>query len=210
MATSKTLAPTNVTISIPAMTDQPNASVLANCADKEADAINALNSQLVKDFGSKTVSDFESALVTLGNSLGAGGVAHFTVAFSNASGVFTAASYVGFVEKITTNRLTVILSRNVVNQTVCGRYNGSWAWDEYALGSMMVTEELTYSSTDSYFPVTGTPKNGVQICVLGRNISSGAIYALWYSHTQRAFRIGATLTGNAPSNGDKVVVQYLA
>ena len=46
MATSKTLAPTNVTISIPAMTDQPNASVLANCADKEADAINALNSQL--------------------------------------------------------------------------------------------------------------------------------------------------------------------
>lgn len=46
MATSKTLAPTNVTISIPAMTDQPNASVLANCADKEADAINALNSQM--------------------------------------------------------------------------------------------------------------------------------------------------------------------
>ena len=46
MATSKTLAPTNVTISIPAMTDQPNASVLANCADKEADAINALNSQI--------------------------------------------------------------------------------------------------------------------------------------------------------------------
>ena len=46
MATSKTLAPTNVTISIPAMAEQPNASVLANCADKEADAINALNSQL--------------------------------------------------------------------------------------------------------------------------------------------------------------------
>ena len=46
MATSKTLAPTNVTISIPAMTDQPNASVLANCADKEADAINALNSNI--------------------------------------------------------------------------------------------------------------------------------------------------------------------
>ena len=46
MATSKTLAPTNVTISIPEMTDAPNASVLANCADKEADAINALNSQI--------------------------------------------------------------------------------------------------------------------------------------------------------------------
>ena len=137
MATSKTLAPTNVTISIPAMTDAPNASVISNCIDKEADAINALNSQLVKDLGSKTVSDFESAIVTLGNSLGTGGVAHFTVAISSASGVFSAASYIGFVEKITTNRLTVILSRNVVNQTVCGRYNGTWAWDEYALASKM-------------------------------------------------------------------------
>ena len=53
MATSKTLAPTNVTISIPAMTDQPNASVLANCADKEADAINALNSQIATGLASK-------------------------------------------------------------------------------------------------------------------------------------------------------------
>lgn len=46
MAVSKTLTPTNVTISIPAMTDQPDASVFSNCVDKEADAINALNSQL--------------------------------------------------------------------------------------------------------------------------------------------------------------------
>ena len=46
MATSKTLTPTNETISIPAMTDQPDASVFSNCVDKEADAINALNSKL--------------------------------------------------------------------------------------------------------------------------------------------------------------------
>ena len=46
MATSKTLTPTNETISIPAMTDQPDASVFSNCIDKEADAINTLNSQL--------------------------------------------------------------------------------------------------------------------------------------------------------------------
>lgn len=46
MATSKTLAPTNVTISIPAMADAPDASVFSNCVDKEADAINALNSNL--------------------------------------------------------------------------------------------------------------------------------------------------------------------
>lgn len=45
MATSKTLAPTNVTISIPAMTDAPDQSVNSNCIDKLGDAVNALNSQ---------------------------------------------------------------------------------------------------------------------------------------------------------------------
>lgn len=53
MATSKTLAPTNVTISIPAMTDAPDQSVNSNCIDKLGDAVNALNSQTakVKNFG---------------------------------------------------------------------------------------------------------------------------------------------------------------
>ncbi len=46
MATSKTLTPTNVTISIPEMTDSPDASVFSNCVDKEADAINTLNSKI--------------------------------------------------------------------------------------------------------------------------------------------------------------------
>lgn len=46
MATSKTLSPTNVTISIPAMTDVPDASVFSNCVDKEADAINTVNTNL--------------------------------------------------------------------------------------------------------------------------------------------------------------------
>ena len=40
MATSKTLKPTNVTISIPAMSDRPNQSVNSNCIDKLADAVN--------------------------------------------------------------------------------------------------------------------------------------------------------------------------
>ena len=45
MATSKTLAPTNVTINIPALADQPDASVFSNCIDKEADAINDLTTR---------------------------------------------------------------------------------------------------------------------------------------------------------------------
>lgn len=46
MATSKTLTPTNVTIQIPEFTDQPDQRVNSNCLDKEADAINALNTQI--------------------------------------------------------------------------------------------------------------------------------------------------------------------
>ena len=46
MATSKTLTPTNVTIQIPEFTDQPDQRVNSNCIDKEADAINALNTQI--------------------------------------------------------------------------------------------------------------------------------------------------------------------
>lgn len=42
MATSKTLKPTNETISIPAMTDRPNQSVNSNCIDKLADNVNKL------------------------------------------------------------------------------------------------------------------------------------------------------------------------
>ena len=46
MATSKTLTPTNVTISIPEFTDKPDQRVNTNCIDKEADAINALSYQI--------------------------------------------------------------------------------------------------------------------------------------------------------------------
>ena len=62
MATSKTLAPTNVTISIPAMADAPDASVFSNCVDKEADAINALNSHLspISDDYTKRITPFYS------------------------------------------------------------------------------------------------------------------------------------------------------
>ena len=46
MAPSKTLTPTNVTIQIPDFTDRPDQRVTNNCIDKEADAINALNSKI--------------------------------------------------------------------------------------------------------------------------------------------------------------------
>ena len=46
MAISKTLTPTNVTIQIPDFTDRPDQRANSNCIDKEADAINALNTHI--------------------------------------------------------------------------------------------------------------------------------------------------------------------
>lgn len=63
MATTKHLDPTNVDISIPAMTDQPNASVFSNCVDKEADAINSLNSK-VENIGAQSVLLNESTSIS--------------------------------------------------------------------------------------------------------------------------------------------------
>ena len=64
MATSKTLTPTNVTIQIPEFTDQPDQRVNSNCIDKEADAINALNSKIANQafdkVNSTSINDLNS------------------------------------------------------------------------------------------------------------------------------------------------------
>ena len=54
MATSKTLAPTGVTVQVPAMTDAPDMAVPANAIDKTIDAVNALDSKLGGLIGYKT------------------------------------------------------------------------------------------------------------------------------------------------------------
>lgn len=46
MATSKLIKPTNVTVQIPAFTDQPDNRVNTNCIDKAIDGINALSDQI--------------------------------------------------------------------------------------------------------------------------------------------------------------------
>lgn len=63
MATSKTLTPTNVTIQIPAMTDAPDQSVNSNCIDKLGDAVNTLNSQLLNDDLTNTVTIGQNATI---------------------------------------------------------------------------------------------------------------------------------------------------
>ena len=114
MATSKTLAPTNVTISIPAMTDAPNASVISNCLDKEADAINALNSQSAKK-AEKRLAAGESAAFTFSN--------YQTAALIFcAAGDTNAALYIfsnGYLAPVTTDsNVTVTLSQDYKTITV--------------------------------------------------------------------------------------------
>lgn len=77
----------------------------------------------------------------------------------------------------------------------------------------LVTVLVSYSSTDRCFPLSvGTPEPALraQITMVGRNISNGAIYALWYDSSVRGIRFGGTISGDAPQNGESVYVQYFA
>lgn len=115
MATSKTLAPTNVTISIPAMTDAPNASVLSNCIDKEADAINTLNSQMatkaniqkgnIAGGASETIAITRPAFVSVGR---ASNTATSTTAFIDGWGITYLSNNTGaFTLSMSDNNLTI-------------------------------------------------------------------------------------------------------
>ena len=65
MATSKTLKPTNETISIPAMSDRPNQSVNSNCITKLADAINTTHDKFPTS-QCATLSDMITYFQTVG------------------------------------------------------------------------------------------------------------------------------------------------
>lgn len=74
----------------------------------------------------------------------------------------------------------------------------------------MVQTTLTYNSTLNRFtlPIGVTRPVQPQQCLIGRNSSTGSIYALWYVSTDENFQIGATLSGSAPSNGNTCYVNY--
>ena len=58
--TTKTLTPTNQTVTLPDMTERPNASVLVDGIGKEADAINALSEQITNKAGTGTLSNIHT------------------------------------------------------------------------------------------------------------------------------------------------------
>ncbi len=71
--------------------------------------------------------------------------------------------------------------------------------------------KLTYNSTTSVFePPAGTPKLAdAQLTFIVRNVQSGAVYALYYVYADNHFRITATISGNAPNNGNVVFISVV-
>lgn len=75
----------------------------------------------------------------------------------------------------------------------------------------MVQTTLTYNSSLNRFTLPSGVVRPVQPqqCLIGRNSSTGSIYALWYVSTDENFQIGATLSGSAPANGNTCYVNYV-
>ena len=154
MATSKTLTPTNVTIQIPEFTDQPDQRVNSNCLDKEADAINALDTDIAKinnvQTYSGTVDAIQTAMVTRSANLEIGVPEHIFVTPSAASGVFDATNYVGEMTKINNTRFNVQLSRGATAVEIVGAYNnGVWTWQQLAPKNETVATYSTSGNTEA-------------------------------------------------------------
>lgn len=197
MATSKTLSPTNVTISIPAMGDQPDASVFSNCIDKEADAINTLNSQItnvvVDSFSSFSAlgTVLDGMLTTMQN----GGTKNFQIsAQAGVSSPFVGdTTYFGTIYKSGSNTTFSHVVFRSASQSIeiIGRRNayGWGSWDQIASASQTEIVVPTFTNESSvgtsnlavrsvghivllngYYTFTNAPTSNVQIATLGNHL----------------------------------------
>lgn len=77
--TTKTLTPTNQTITLPDMTERPNASVLVDGIGKDADAINALSEHIANNYTDYNVSnDYNIRVCQLGKMVVVSGIIYGT------------------------------------------------------------------------------------------------------------------------------------
>ena len=137
MATSKLLKPTNVTISIPEFTDQPDQRVNSNCIDKEADAINLLSDNASTErIAHDTYWEFiRSGNVFIFNFNGFGGAdSPYTITNQAYLPNDTARGFVGNADGTSMTRVYVSGTNGVVS--IVGRsgstaYYGSIVWTRY-------------------------------------------------------------------------------
>ena len=70
---------------------------------------------------------------------------------------------------------------------------------------------ITWNANTNRFDIPSQTPRPVQPqqCLIGRNSSTGALYALWYVSTDENFSLGAVISGNAPSNNQTCYVNYV-
>lgn len=70
---------------------------------------------------------------------------------------------------------------------------------------------ITWNANTNRFDIPSQSPRPVQPqqCLIGRNSSTGALYALWYVSTDENFSLGAVISGTAPSNGQTCYVNYV-
>lgn len=148
MATTKTLTPTNQTITIDAFQgEKPDHRHVADAETKLADAVNALNSQITIKVGTNltSVDAVNSALNTLNDSLSDMNVRN--VSFTCSTGIespFTNASYGGVFVRHSSTRARVIVMRSGYHEILTGWLgNNGWTWESLDIAGREVVETPT-------------------------------------------------------------------
>lgn len=190
MATTKTIQPTGETITIPAMADQPDMSVVATDLGNITDAVNAQNQALSKLNNAPSVTD----LTTLAPF--ASGYANFSAAISPTGG-----QTYGFYEVLGnadgTRKMVVFTPIN--GHTYFNMYLGSSyaGWRQLALKSELSAEVLGFNGA-SYIDVpSGADLNTYKTPGMFR-VQSGAI-AQSLTHIPTAVGGNCTLIVNVNS-----------
>ena len=108
-------------------------------------------------------------------------------------------------------QLAIDLEGNIYARYYNNGTISNWKNNVEVVNTRLVNARLTWNG--SYFTIPSSkprPYSNQQITVLGRNLSNGAVYAVWYDSSTDGFRMSATLVGNAPSTNNTIDVQYLA
>lgn len=66
---------------------------------------------------------------------------------------------------------------------------------------------LVYDASTNCFPISVVPRE-MQLCVTARDGSNGSLFTLWYDESKPGFVVGAVISGNAPTVGSYIRVQY--
>lgn len=203
MATSKTLKPTNETISIPEMTDAPNASVFSNCISKSADAINALTDKVANI---TCLGSFEASQLGSPSTLSAAISALYALATAD-----TASVQIAFFAYTGGGRWVAMIQKNSANYgtAILWSYNDfSRIWKyTYQSGtetllSLCGATEPEMSSTSSITFTIPLHRYGILLyaanmtSIFNANTSSATVYSGGDSVTDAGF----TLTKAANSN----------